>query len=132
MDENFIVDLPPEANDTDFIVIAPPGGLRVAVAMLIEGLTPYLDLHVQSGRLHGLLRIQPGNNVSQETANPYRYEVSDERPGYFLDEYGTVSSGPISFSGRLWTEAEHEGTVTGYLRLWKQERPEIPDVQQAS
>lgn len=132
MDENFIVDLPPEANDTDFFVMAPPGGLQAALSLLIAGLTDYIDLDIQSGHRHGRFRIQPGKNITQETTNPYRYDVSNDRPGYFLDQHGIVRRTPISFSGKLWTEVQTEGTITGVLRLWKQECPERPDLQQAS
>lgn len=132
MDENFIVDLPPEANDTDFFVTAPSGGLQAAVSLLIGGLTDYVDLDIQSGHRHGRFRVQPGDNITQESTNPYRYEISNDRPGYFLDQHGLIRSGPISFSGKLWTEVQTEGTITGVLRLWKQECPERPDLQQAS
>ena len=56
MDENFIVDLPPEANDTDFFVTAPSGGLQSAISLLIGGLTDYIDLDIQSGHRHGRFR----------------------------------------------------------------------------
>lgn len=132
MDENFIVDLPPEANDTDFFVTAPPGGLQAAISLLMAGLTEYVDLDIQSGHRRARFRIQPGDNITQESTNPYRYEVSNDRPGYFLDQHGLIRSSPISFSGKLWTEVQTEGTITGVLRLWKQEHPETPGLQQAS
>lgn len=132
MNENFIVDLPPEANDTDFFVTAPPGGLQAAISLLMAGLTEYVDLDIQSGHRRARFRIQPGDNITQESTNPYRYEVSNDRPGYFLDQHGLIRSSPISFSGKLWTEVQTEGTITGVLRLWKQEHPETPGLQQAS
>lgn len=125
MDVGFIVDLQPEANDTEFLVTAPAGGLKHQLRQLRDGDISYIDLDIRSGYTFGRFRIQPGKNIDQESSNPRRYNVSDGF-GAFLDENGDISSGPIAFNGQLFDEATHEGTLTGVLTLWKRESPADP------
>ena len=62
-----------------------PGGAKRE----LEGFeVDYVDLDIQSGHRHGRFRIQPGDNITQESTNPYRYEISNDRPGYLLDQHG--------------------------------------------
>ncbi len=120
MDNNFIVDLPPEANNTRFNVYAPDGGLRDALDALIEGTVKnrFLNLDVRRGFSHGTLRIYPGKNISQDTHNPFRYYVSDG-VAVFLDELNVEHGDNLSFGGYLETEARHAGSVTGEITLWR-------------
>lgn len=127
MDEGFIVDLSPEANnndDTRFNVYAPPGGLLQPLSELLAKRTAYIDLDIRHGFSYALFRIYPGDNITRHQRIPTRYDVSDGY-GVFLDEYGEECSSMISFGGYLETEATHEGSLTGELRLWKRELPDI-------
>ncbi|MEO5499638.1 MAG: hypothetical protein ABIR46_04005 [Candidatus Saccharimonadales bacterium] len=128
MDEGFIVDLPPEANDTRFNVYAPLGGLSDQITKLLEREIFFLDLDIRHGFTTAVFRIYPGDNISRDARNPYRYRVNDG-VGVFLDEFGKEHSSNISFGGILEVAARHQGLLTGELTLWK--RP-LPDVSVAS
>lgn len=121
MNEGFIVDLPPEANDIRFNVYAPDGGLREWLHMLESGVITSLDLDIRHGYSYGVFRIWPGSNLTRHPHNPHRYEVSDGY-GAFVDELGNESS-RISFGGYLETAATHKGSVTGELTLWRRPLP---------
>ena len=126
MDETFIVDLPTEANNTRFNVYAPQGGLRDALQALLEGTSEvrFLDLDVRHGFTYGMLRIYPGENISQDGRRPHRFYVSDG-VAVFLDELGVEHGDNLSFGGYLETEAVHAGSVTGELTLWRQPFPKF-------
>ena len=126
MDETLIVDLPPEANNTRVNVYAPPGGLREARYALLDGTSRdrYLDLDVRHGYTYGTLRIYPGENISQDQRNPYRFFVSDG-VAVFLDEFGFEHGDNLCFGGYLETEASHAGSLTGELTLWRQPFPKF-------
>lgn len=131
MEETFIVDLPPEANNIWFNVYAPAGGLGNALFELLEAANDegtdqrrHLDLDVRQMPTHGTLRIYPGKNISQDGRNPLRFYVSDG-VAVFLDEFGEEHSDNLSFGGSIWAEVVRADSITGELNLWRQSLPEL-------
>lgn len=131
MEDTFIVDLPPEANNTRFNVYAPDGGLYDALVALLEavgregtGKQRFLDLDVRHGFTYGTLRIYPGENISQDERNPLRFYVSDG-VAVFLDKRGREHGDNLCFGGSLWAEVVRAGSLTGELTLWRQPSSEF-------